>query len=78
MPVYPIDYVSACPIGHHLEHPVVEYLTEDRLCNNCSFWVCDRHEEHQKPRRIALHLPYRIPPLYTLKIFIYLIEYHPK
>ena len=40
--------------------------------------VWDRHEENQEPRRIALQLPYRIPPVYTLKIFIYLIEYHPK
>ena len=78
MPVHPTEYFLACPIKDHLKCPVVEYLTEDRLCNNCSVWVWDPHEENQEPRRIALQLPYRIPPLYILKSFIYPIEYHPK
>ena len=79
--MYSIGYFSACRIEYHLEYPVVEYLTENRLCNKCIFWVWDPHEENQEPRRIALQLPCRmphIPPLYTLKSFIYPIEYHPK
>ena len=30
---YPIEYLKECPVEYHLEYPVVEYLTEDRLCN---------------------------------------------
>ena len=51
--MYPIGNFKECLIDYHLEYPVVEYLTEDRLCNNCSFWVWDPHEESQEPRRIA-------------------------
>ena len=33
LPMYLIDYFIECPINYHLEYLVVEYLTEDRLCN---------------------------------------------
>ena len=76
------------PIGYHPEYPVVEYLTEDRLCNNCSLWVWDPHKENQEPRKMALQL-YTIPPSvvpstlkniivnvgYSLPFVQYLMEY---
>ena len=65
--MYPVDYVIEWPMNYYLEYLVVEYLTEDRLCNNCSLWVWDAHEENTDPKRIALQLSYRIAPLYTLK-----------
>ena len=36
---YPIDYFIDRPKGYHLEHSVVEYLTEDRLCNMPSVYL---------------------------------------
>ena len=44
---YPIEYLKECLVEYHPEYPVVEYLTEDRLCNI--------------PHRISSRIPFRIP-----------------
>ena len=55
--MYPIDYFLECPIHYHLEYPVVEYLAEARLCNNCSSTLENTPSIYLKDE---FHLPYRI------------------
>ena len=38
---YPTEYLLEFPIEYHMEYLVVEYLTEDRLCNIPTVYLKD-------------------------------------